>query len=151
MGFSRSTFLSGVYMLYFFLAIDVVINGGADKVASQANFYGLMGAQLAGILCCLLAILMLMWHTFLFSYGLLGMLCTRFQLRMCVLFSQRTMLSIHVPVLGYFHIYRPIFFIWPVYFIMTIAFRAYRLANWDNLVVVCITTLSCVDSVYPYA
>ena len=78
---------------------------------SRAHGSPLHSAQLASILVCLLAILMLMWHTFLFSYGLLGLLCTRFQ---------------------------PLFAVVPLYFIITLAFRTYRLAHWpidNNLLV----------------
>jgi hypothetical protein len=54
--------------------------------------------QVIGLLC----VLILMWRTFLFRFGLLGTLCTRFQ---------------------------PIFVVLPVYFIFTIAFRWYRLVR----------------------
>lgn len=66
-----------------------------------------MGLQLGFILFTLLSIIMLMWCTFLFDYGLLGLLCSRFQ---------------------------PIFIVWPVYFSLTIAFRVYRISIWSPIV-----------------
>ena len=58
--------------------------------------------QVIGLLC----VLILMWRTFLFRFGLLGTLCTRFQ---------------------------PIFVVLPIYFIFTIAFRWYRLVRYPGL------------------
>jgi hypothetical protein len=100
--FSKSLYSSGVLFLFAFTVIDLMCNALADSTASRVYFVTYFSAQLISQVISLLAILVLMWRTFLFRFGLLGALCTRFQ---------------------------PIFIVLPLYFLFTIAFRWYRLVH----------------------
>ena len=99
MAFSKNQYLSSSIWIFIFIIGDMLCNGFADHSDKPLVYFACMGLQLASMLFTLFAILTLMWNTFLFNFGLLTVLCSRFQ---------------------------PVFLILPVYFALTLAFRLYR-------------------------
>lgn len=63
-----------------FLVVDLSLNTVIDSQSEKVGVLSMMGAQGVVRIMSLFIMLLFMWNTFVFKYGLLGALCKRFKL-----------------------------------------------------------------------
>jgi hypothetical protein len=74
----RASYTLKQYSMLILIILDMAFNTVVDSSSNEIIVFALMGAQIAVRGFAILLLLLYLWDTFLFRYGLLGILCQKF-------------------------------------------------------------------------
>ena len=80
----RSSYVIKHLFLIFLIVVDFILNSLIDHYVNESLTLSLSGLQLIIRICQFFTILSFMWSTFVFKYGLLGVLMANFKLLILV-------------------------------------------------------------------